>query len=90
MIELLADFLLAMEAVEEDRVALHLRVRDLDGDLAVRCARSVARKMEAMPLRATSAFDAVVIELVAGMEWSHWAAPASAREGGSQGTQRSL
>ncbi len=29
---------------------------------------SVARKMDAMPLRATNAFDAVVVELVAGME----------------------
>ena len=31
--------------------------------------RSVARKMEAMPLRATSVFNAVVVELIAGMEW---------------------
>ena len=29
---------------------------------------SVARKIEAMPLRATKSFNAVVVELIAGME----------------------
>ena len=33
--------------------------------------RSVPRKMEAMPLLAATAVDAVVIELVAGMESTH-------------------
>ena len=34
MIQLFADLGLALEAVEEHRVGFHLRMRDLDGDLA--------------------------------------------------------
>ena len=34
MIELLADFALAVETVEEHGIGFHFRMRDLDGDLS--------------------------------------------------------
>ena len=38
MVESLADFLFALKAIEEHRIAFHFRVRDFDSDGAVRSA----------------------------------------------------
>ena len=53
MIELLPHLLLALEALEEDDVALQLRVRDLERDRAPP-SLSIALKIDAIPLRAKS------------------------------------
>src|SRR5947207_902906 len=66
----LADFLLTMKALEEDRVALHLRMRDLDGNRTARAhVRGAKDRGHAAARR--HAFDAVMIELIARMEWGH-------------------
>ena len=70
VIELLADFLFAMETVEEYRVGFHFRMRNLDGDgSAVAQVRAAKNRRHAAA--GDQAFDAVVIELVAGMEFAH-------------------
>ncbi len=55
VVELFADAGFALEAVEEDGVGFHVGVRNLEGNLCGCRAMSVARKMEAIPLRATGA-----------------------------------
>jgi Fe-S-cluster-containing dehydrogenase component/anaerobic selenocysteine-containing dehydrogenase len=71
VIQLFANFLLPMEAVEESRVALHLGMRDLDGDRATGAQIRTA-KDRGHAAACGDAFNAVVIELIARMEWSHW------------------
>src|SRR5207245_4606831 len=66
----LADFLLTMKALEEDRVALHLGMRDLDGNRAAGAQVDAAKDRGHTAAR-RNAFDAVMIELIAGMEWGH-------------------
>ena len=56
MIERLADFLLALKSREESRIALESHERHFDGD-GLPDFKSVALKIEAMPLRLTSAID---------------------------------
>ena len=53
MVKLLADVFFALEAIEEEHVGFHLGMRDFDRD-GLAGIESVARKIEAMPLRATS------------------------------------
>ncbi len=67
VIELLADFALAMKTVEKHRVGFHLRMRDLDGDLAS-VAQIGGSKDGGHAAAGDQAFNAVMIELVAGME----------------------
>ena len=71
VIQLLANFLLAIKAVEENRVALHLGMRNLDGDRATG-AQIRAAKDRGHAAACSDAFNLVVIELIARMEWSHW------------------
>ena len=82
MVELGADFLFALEALVENRVALHLGMRNLDGNLAA--GEKVGGAEDGGHAAAGhQGVDAVVIELVPGMEGCHWAAPVSG-EGGSE------
>jgi hypothetical protein len=71
VIQLLANLLLAMEAVEENRVALHLGMRNLDGN-RVPGAQIRTAKDGGHAAACSDAFNVVVIESVARMEWSHW------------------
>ena len=73
MIELGADLLLALEALEENRIALHLGMRNLDGDLAAG-AKVGGAEDGGHAAAGHQGFDAVVIELVPGMEGCHLAA----------------
>ncbi len=70
MIELLADFFFALEPVEKDRVSFHFWMRDLDGDgPAVAQVRPAKNGRHAAS--GDQAIDAVMIELIAGMEFTH-------------------
>ena len=70
MVELLADLLLALEAIEENRIAFHFRMRDLDGDGAA--VARIGRLIDGGHAAAgDQAFNFVVIEGIAGMEGSH-------------------
>src|SRR5205823_8442955 len=70
LVHSLADFLLTMKALEEDRVALHLGMRDLDGNRAAG-AQVRASKDRGHTAARRNAFDAVMIELITRMEWGH-------------------
>ena len=70
MVQLFADFDLALEAVEEYRVSFHLRMGDLDGDGAP--VAHVGRAIDRRHSAARDQFlDAVVAELVAGTQCCH-------------------
>jgi hypothetical protein len=76
MIELFADVLFAVEAIEQNRVGFHFRVREFD------CNRAAVTFVGAAVNRGHAAagdqaLDAVMIEKIAGMEFAHgmgWAA----------------
>ncbi len=70
MIEFLADLLLPLKAVEEQRVRFHLRMRNFDGDGAVviDIGRAVDRGHAAAR---DQTVDAVVIEQITGMKGGH-------------------
>ena len=70
MVEFLSNVLFAMEALEENGVALHFGVGDLDGDRAAGQEVSAAEDGGHAASR-DDAFDAVMVELVARVEWSH-------------------
>ena len=70
MIEFFADFFFALEPVEEDRVGFHFLVRNLDGDGPF-VAQIGAAENGCHAASGDQAVDAVVIELVAGMEFAH-------------------
>ena len=70
MVEFLADFLFALEAVEENRVGFHFRVRDFDGD-GLPVAHVGGRENGGHAAAGDKAVDAVVIELIAGVESIH-------------------
>ena len=67
MIEGLADFLFAVEAVEEDRIAFHFRVGNFDGDGAA-VAEVGGAENGGHAAAGDDAVDAVVIELFAGVD----------------------
>ena len=89
VIQLRADLLLPMEAVEENRVALHLRMRNLDGNRATG-AQICTAKDRGHAAAGGDAFNAVVIELIARMEWSHWQRGSAAKGRRRAPHQRSL
>ncbi len=71
MIELFADIFFPFEPVEEDRVGFHFRMRNLDRDRpAVAHVRAAENRCHAAS--GDQAIDAVMIELIAGMEFTHW------------------
>ena len=67
MVELLADVRLALEAIEEDGVGFHVRVRNLQGDDAV-VARIYGAKDRCHAAPRYRRFDAVGIDLRAGFD----------------------
>ena len=67
MIQGLADLFLALKAIKQDRIALHLGMRNLDGDLPA-VAQIGAAKDGGHAAAGDKALNAVVIELIAGME----------------------
>ena len=67
MVELLTDLQLALKTVVENRIAFHLGMRDLDGDL-LSGAQVGAAKNGGHAAAGGHAVDAVVIELIAGMQ----------------------
>src|ERR1700674_5774362 len=78
MIELLADFFFPSEAVKEKRVGLHFRMWNLDRD-GLAGAQVRAAENGRHPAPGDNAFDAVVIELVAGMKSTHGGSGSAAK-----------
>ena len=70
MIELFSDLLFAFEAIEEQRVRFHLRMRNLDGDgpVVIDIGRAEDRRHAAAR---DQILDAIVIEQITGMKSSH-------------------
>src|SRR5579862_4529534 len=69
MIEGLADIFLAVKTVEEDRVAFHFRMGNLDGDCPAG-AKVGAAKDRGHAAAGDNAIDAVMIELFSGADWN--------------------
>ena len=70
MIEFLADFGFAIEAVVENRVSLGLRVRHLKSD-GLACAQIAGAKNGGHTARSHHAFDLVMVDLVPRVELLH-------------------
>ena len=70
MIELFADLFLALEALEEDGVAFHLRMGNLDGDGLSR-AQVGALVDRGHAAAGDQAFNLEVVELFAGVDRDH-------------------
>ena len=67
MIELLPDFAFALKAIVEHRIGLHFRMWDFDRDLAA-IAQIGGAKDRGHAAAGDQAFNAVMVELVAGMK----------------------
>ena len=70
MIEFLADFGFALEAVEEEWVGLHFRMRDFDGDRG-RCCEVGRLEDRGHAAARDELIETVMIELVASAEFVH-------------------
>ena len=70
VIELLADFLLALEAVKQDRVGFHFLMGNLDRDGAP-VARVRPAKNRGHAASGDQGIDAVMVERITGMEVAH-------------------
>src|SRR5579884_423675 len=81
MIQLFANFRLALKAFIENRIALHFRVRNLDGNQAAR-AQVGSAKDGGHAAAGCNAFNAVMVKLVAWMERSHCPVGVKRRETG--------
>src|SRR6266481_5924070 len=67
MVQLLADLLFAMKPVKQNRVALHFRMRDLDGDLPP-CSQICAAENRRHATAGRDGLDTIMVELIARME----------------------
>jgi hypothetical protein len=70
VIQSLSDLLLALKAIEQGRIALDFRMRDLDGDLAA-IPQIGSAKNAGHSTAGDETVDAVVIKLIAGMQRGH-------------------
>ncbi len=70
MVELLADVRFALESVEEERIGLHLGMRDFDGDGAI-VAKVGCLKDRGHAAARDELVETVMIELIAGVEFVH-------------------
>ena len=72
MVEFLADLLLALEALDQNRIRLHLGERNLDGHLSagIQVGRPVEHRHAAV---GDGGIDAVVVERVSGFVGGHLA-----------------
>ena len=67
MVQLLADLAFALETVEQHRIGFHFRMRNLDRHLAA-VAHVGGAKNGGHAAAGDQSFDAVVVELLAGMK----------------------
>ena len=81
VVQLLADFGLALEAIVKHGIGFHLRMRNLDRDLAA-VAHIGGAKNGRHAAAGDKSFNAVVVELIAGMECH--VVRENARQGGLQ------